>query len=101
MLSEEERKAIVESGPIYLKDGMRATLGGWKNPYMCSITSALPGFWHMSWETVKAITERPNRRQEWHENMFNAGWGWLGYTPQPNDYQTPEDYELAKAKGFR
>lgn len=99
MLTEDERRAIVQSGPIYLKNGLRATMGGIMNN-MCSITSAEPGFWHISWESAQRITERPDRRMDWLDNMFCAGWGWLGCLPAPrSDWQTEADYIAAKARG--
>jgi hypothetical protein len=98
-MNEDERRTIVESGPIYLSDGLRAHFAGVKNPDYCSVSSARAGFWACSWETAKDVTERPDRRFQFGDFLFKTGHGWLGVTPTERDYQTPEDYERAKARG--
>lgn len=98
MLTEAERRAIVESGPIYTSRGMKVHMGGWKNPDYCSVTTCEPGFWMISWECAQRVAARENRRMDWLDNMFRTSNGWLGCTPQPSDFQTPEDYERYMAR---
>lgn len=100
MITEDERRAIVESGPVYLHDGMRATLGGWANPDYCCISSARPGFWGIAWERIAEVVARPDRRLTWLDNMFRTSSAWLGCLPAPrSDWQTEEDYQAAVARG--
>lgn len=98
-MTEEQRRALVESGPIYLHNGLRATLGGWKDPIFCSVTSAQPGFWRIGWDALAAICERPDRRMIWLDSLWRGSAGWLGYTPRRADFHTDADYEAAKARG--
>ena len=100
MLTEAEREAIVRSGAVYLQDGLRAALGGWKNPDYCCISSARPGFWGIAWERIAEVVARPDRRLTWLDNMFRTSNAWLGYTPNAADFQTHEDYERARAAGM-
>ena len=96
MLSEEERKAIVESGSVWLSDGLRAGFAGWKHEDTCGVHSARPGFWACSWETAKEVCSRPDRRFLPTDAIWRVSYGWLGHEPQPDDYQTAEDYERRK-----
>jgi hypothetical protein len=99
-MTEDERKAIVESGPVFLQDGLRAQLAGWGNPEgVCSVSSARPGFWCCSWETAAEVVKRDDRRFRFTDYVWRTGHGWLGVTPGPDDFQTPEDYERAKLQG--
>lgn len=91
-MNEQERRAIVESGPVYLANGLRASLAGIMNPDYCTVSSAQPGFWACAWETAKAVCERPDRRFIWSDFLWRVGGGWLGVAPRPEDYQTPEDF---------
>lgn len=97
-MTEEERKAIVEGGAVYLHDGLRATFAGWKIPDYCGVSSARPGFWACTWEKAKEVLERPDRRFRPFE-MWKTRDLWLGYTPSREDFQTEEDYQQAKARG--
>lgn len=92
-IDEDERRRIVESGPVYLANGMRATLAGWKDPFNCGVTSALPGFYACSWETAQAAVARPDRRFLPSDRVWLERYGWLGITPRLRDFQTSEDYE--------
>jgi hypothetical protein len=98
-MSEEERKAIVESGAVYLSDGLRAGFAGIKTPDYCGIHSARPGFWACSWETAKDVSERPDRRFRRSDFIWKTRDGWLGFTPNAADYQTLDDHARAKAQG--
>ena len=99
-MTEEERRAIVEDRrPVYLSDGLRARLEGFMIEDHCSVFSARPGFWRCSWETAAAIVARPDRRFLPSDAVWRSSNAWLGYTPGPEEYQTPEDYERAKARG--
>jgi hypothetical protein len=42
---------------------------------------------------------RPDRRFRSTDFIWRSGSAWLGYTPGPDRFQTPEDYERAKAAG--
>lgn len=89
---EEERKAIVEDGCVYLENGLKAKLAGWINPDYCSVHSARAGFWACHWETARDVLSRPNRRfTSWE--VWKTGNAWLGLTPGPDDFQTQEDYD--------
>jgi hypothetical protein len=99
MLSEDERRAIVGDGTVWLANGLRASLAGIKNPDYATVTSAKPGFWACSWDTAKAVVERPDRRFTSLDFVWRTGNAWLGVTPGPDDFQTVEDYERAKARG--
>jgi hypothetical protein len=98
-MTEDERRAIVESGPVYLVDGLRAQFVGIKIPEAAGVSSARAGFWCCSWETAADVAARPDRRFTPMDSLWRSGNAWLGVTPGPDDYQTPEDYERAKAKG--
>lgn len=98
IIDEEERRRIVESGPVYLANGLRATLSGWKQPFHCGVSSALPGFWACSWETARAVVSRPDRRFLHFDYIWLEQRGWLGVTPQPDEFQTPEDYAAWQAR---
>jgi hypothetical protein len=98
-MDEDQRRAIVESGPVYLSDGLRANLAGIKIPHACGVSSARPGFWECSWETAADVVQRPDRRFRSTDFIWRSGNGWLGVMPGPDDFQTAEDYERAKAAG--
>jgi hypothetical protein len=98
-MTEDERRAIVESGPVFLADGLRANLAGIKIPHACGVSSARPGFYECSWETAAEVVSRPDRRFRSTDFIWRSGSAWLGYTPGPDRFQTPEDYERAKAAG--
>jgi hypothetical protein len=96
-MNEEQRRAIVENGPmIYLHDGLRAQLAGILNPGYCTVTSARPGFWACSWERVAEVQGSESKRFN-RFDLHRTSTAWLGCTPRPEDYQTPEDYEIAHA----
>ncbi len=93
-MTEEERRAIVEAGRrIYLHDGLRASFAGWSNPDYCGVHSARPGFWACPWETAKRVLESEDKRFGPLDRIWRTGYGWLGLTPGPDDFQTPGDYE--------
>ena len=91
-LTEDERRAIVESGPVYLANGRRAHFAGILNPISCGVVSGEPGCWACSWETAKDVAARPDRRFGMFDVLWQTGSGWLGVTPRPDDFQTPADY---------
>jgi hypothetical protein len=94
-MNEEQRRAIVENGPmIYLHDGLKTALGGILNPDYCAVTSARPGFWACSWERVAEVQQSESKRFG-RFDLWRTGSAWLGHTPRPEDYQTPGDYERA------
>src|SRR4051794_25888804 len=95
MMDETQRKALVESGPVYLADGLRASFAGWKNADYCGVHSARPGFWACSWETAAEVAARADRRFRSTDHTWKTSNLWLGYTPSAADYQTQEDYERA------
>lgn len=97
-MNEEERRAIVESGPVYLADGLRARLEGFKIEDHCSVFSARPGFWRCSWETAAEVVARPDRRFLPTDALWLSSHAWLGYQPGPEEYQTEADYHRAQAK---
>jgi hypothetical protein len=98
-MTEDERRAIVESGSVYLHDGMRARLAGIKNPNYCSVSSAYPGFWACTWECAAEVVARPDRRFARLE-LHRVGDAWLGCLPAPrSDWQTEEDYAAAVVRG--
>lgn len=94
-LTEDQRRAIVESGPVYLADGLKAGFDGWRWDNACGVHSARPGSWACSWETAADVASRPDRRFTFGDFIWKTGNAWLGYTPGPEDYQTPEDYTRA------
>ena len=96
-MTEEQRAAIVNSGPVYLADGLRASLAGWKIEAYCTVSSPRPGLWACTWETAAAVVARPDRRFLPTDDLRQIGHGWLGVTPRPEDYQTPADYEQARS----
>jgi hypothetical protein len=98
MMDEAARKAIVESGDVWLADGLRAWFAGRMNPYQCSVISARAGLWACTWETAAAVCARPDRRFLLTDFLWGAVNGWLGVRPGPEDYQTPADWERAQAK---
>lgn len=93
-IDENERRRIVESGPVYLANGLRAKLAGWKDPFSCGVSSALPGFWGCSWETAQAVVAREGRRFVESDRIWPTRAGWLGVLPTPEHFQTPEDYAM-------
>lgn len=97
-IDEAERERIVKSGPVYLANGLRATLAGYKFPDGCGVTSALPGFWECSWETAQEVVSRPDRRFLPSDRIWKTGSAWLGCRPGPGNFQTPEDYAVWRAK---
>jgi hypothetical protein len=100
MLTEDERRAIVESGKVYLSDGLRAQFAGIKDPVYCGVHSAREGFWACSWETAQAVSQRSDRRFGPMDIVWRTGYGWFGCLPAPrSDWQTDEDYERALARG--
>lgn len=98
-IDETRRQEIIESGPVYLADGMRATLAGIRNSMYCTVSSLYPGLWACSWPTAAEVVSRPDRRFLSTDIMWRVGEGWLGVTPGPADYQTIADYEAALAAG--
>jgi hypothetical protein len=99
MLTEDERRAIVESGSVWTALGCRATLGGIKNPEYCTVTSAYPGFWRCSWDVAAAAVARPDRRFAMFDLSRGSG-AWLGCLPAPrSDWQTEADYVAARERG--
>jgi len=61
-MDEAQRKALVESGPVYLADGLRAGFAGYKSADYCGVHSARPGFWACSWDTAAEVAARSDRR---------------------------------------
>jgi hypothetical protein len=98
MMDEATRKAIVESGDVWLADGLRAQFAGWMIDGHCGVPSARPGFWACTWETAAEVCARPDRRFLSTDFLWRTGSGWLGVRPGPEDYQTPADWERAQAK---
>lgn len=94
-MDEQQRKSLVDSGPVYLANGLRARFAGWKHADYCGIHSARPGFWACTWETAAEVAAREDRRFRSTDFMWKTRDLWLGITPGPDDYQTPEDYERA------
>lgn len=94
-MTEEERKAIVEGGPVYLSNGLCAGFAGWKNPHYCGVHSAKHGFWACSWETARDVLGRVDRRFTSTDGIWCTGYGWLGFQAGPEEYQTTEDWERA------
>lgn len=96
-INEDERRALVESGPMYLHNGCRATLGGIRNEY-CSVFSAYPGFWGVRWETVLEVAK--NGRRFGPLDLFKTSGAWLGCLPaRRSEWQTEADYQAAVARG--
>jgi len=98
-MNEEQRRALVEGGPVWLSNGLRASFVGWKHPDTAGVHSARPGFWACSWETAAEVAARPDRRFTRTDFVWRTGDGWLGLMPERDDFQTAEDYERALARG--
>jgi hypothetical protein len=92
ILTEEERRAIVESGPVWLANGLRAQFAGIKIPESCGVSSCMPGFYACSWETAQEVVSRPDRRFTRTDFVWKTGNAWLGVPPRREDFQTDEDY---------
>ncbi|MEI8164942.1 MAG: hypothetical protein WCG26_01125 [Chloroflexales bacterium] len=97
-MTEDERRAIVVSGPVWLADGLRATIVGIMTPWHAGVSSVRPGFWACSWETAAEVVARPDRRFLPSDHVWKTRDGWLGLTPRPTDFQTPADYAAWQAK---
>lgn len=100
MLPETEREYIVLNGRnVYLEDGLRASLAGWKIEGHCGVHSARPGFWHCRWETARAVLTRPDRRFLPGEVWCSNPGGWFGLPLTRAEYETEQDYQAAVTRG--
>lgn len=100
MLNETEREQIVKHGRgVYLEDGLRAFLAGWKIEDYCGVSSARPGFWRCSWETARDVLTRPDRRFKAGEVWCSNPGGWFGLPLTVDQFQTEQDYRAAFERG--
>lgn len=89
-----ERRRIVEEEWVYLPNGLKAHFCGWGNPGpMAGLHSAMPRGHQIRWDKIPEILERPDRRVRHEDGLYRGNSPWLGLTPEPEDFATPEDYE--------
>jgi hypothetical protein len=90
-MKKTERRRLVETGgTVYMPSGIRANLAGWADPDSCGVYGPTPGFWRATWETVAEVVMRPDKRFR-HGEVWKVGGGWLGYPPEPGDFQAEVD----------
>ena len=100
MLTEAEREYIIQNGRnVFLHDGLRASLAGWKIEMYCGVHSARPGFWACSWEVARDVLNRSDRRFRDGEVLCTNHGGWFGLPLTRSEYQTEADYQAALTRG--
>jgi hypothetical protein len=89
MFSEEERQAMLDSGPFRMPNGMKATLAE-VNEDICEVRSKALYVYHTTWRQVRQVSRSSLRRFSWSQLRAVEQ---QEYTePSAEDFQTTFDY---------
>jgi hypothetical protein len=91
MFSEEERQAMLDRGPFWLPNGLRATLVE-VNEDTCIVQNKSLYLYHTTWRQVQQVSRSSLRRFYW--NQLQAVEQQEHTEPTSEDFQTSFDYHV-------
>jgi hypothetical protein len=82
-VSDEQKEQLVAQSPGCTLEGIRASLGGWRNDY-ATLSPDFGGFWRVDWETVKRVIS--GDKNFLASDVSFSSWAWVGFS----DSKVPE-----------